>query len=58
VTPKNVHKGEHVEIFANRNLLLERNRNAHPSRHGGKAKVFAIPSEVRLKHRISMTASA
>lgn len=58
VTPKSVHEGEHVEIFATRNMLLERNRNAHPSRHGGKAKVFAIPSEVRLKHRTTMTALA
>jgi len=58
VSPKSVHEGEHVEIFANRNLLLERNRIAYPSRHGGKAKVFGIPSEVRLKHRTSMTALA
>lgn len=58
VTPQSVHEGEHVKIFANRNLLLERNRIAHPSRHGGRTKVFGIPGEVRLKHRTSMTALA
>ncbi len=56
VTPQNVHDGLHLEIFSARNLLLEINRTNHPSRHGGRAKVFGIPSEVRLKHRTAMTA--
>ena len=56
VTPQSVHEGAHPEIFANRNSLLELNRVAHPSRHGGGTKVFGIPAEVRLKHRTSMTA--
>lgn len=56
VTPQTVHDGFHPDVFAKRNSLLELNRLAHPSRHGGKAKVFGIPAEVRLKHRTSMTA--
>jgi transposase InsO family protein len=56
VTPQIVHDGLHPEIFANRNFLLEMNRAEHPSRHGGREKVFGIPSEVCLKHRTSMTA--
>ena len=55
VTPQNVHEGMHPGIFANRNSLLELNRLTHPSRHGGRMKVFGIPSEVRLKHRTAMT---
>ncbi len=55
VTPQSVHDGLHPEIFSARNRLLELNRKKHPSRHGGRAKVFGIPNEVRLKHRISMT---
>lgn len=55
VTPQMVHEGKHPEIFANRNSLLELNRVAHPSRHGGRLKVFGIPKEVRLKHRTTMT---
>ena len=58
VTPRSVHEGVHQEIFANRNSLLEMNREAHPSRHGGRKKVFGIPGEVRLKHRTSMTTAA
>ena len=58
VTPQSVHEGLHPEIFANRNLLLEVNRLAHPSRHGGKSKTYGLPKEVRLKHRTSMTVSA
>lgn len=58
VTPQSVHEGLHPEIFSNRNLLLELNRVAHPSRHGGREKVFGIPAEVRLKHRTSMPAVA
>lgn len=54
VTPQTVHDGLECDIFERRNLLLESNRNTHPSRHGGRRKVFGIPSEVRLKHRISM----
>lgn len=56
VTPQNVHDGVHPEIFAKRNALLELNRAEHPSRHGGREKVFGIPAEVRLKHRTEMTA--
>lgn len=58
VTPQCVHEGLHLEIFTNRNSLLELNRIAHPSRHGGRAKVFGIPAEVRLKHRTLMPAVA
>jgi len=58
VTPQSVHEGAHPEIFANRNLLLEVNRLAHPSRHGSKNKTYGIPEEVRLKHRTSMTVAA
>jgi transposase InsO family protein len=43
VTPQDVHEGVHSEIFAKRNSLLELNRAQHPSRHGGRAKVFGIP---------------
>jgi transposase InsO family protein len=56
VTPQSVHEGLHPEIFASRNSLLEASRVAHPSRHGGRMKVFGIAAEVRLKHRTSMTA--
>ena len=58
VTPQSVHEGLHPGIFSNRNLLLELNREAHPSRHGGRTKVFGIPPEVRLKHRTALTAVA
>jgi len=58
VTPQSVHEGMHPKIFANRNVLLEVNRLAHPSRHGGKCKTYGIPTEVRLKHRTSMTVVA
>jgi transposase InsO family protein len=54
-TPMNVHQGLHTEIFSRRNVLLEENRLAHPSRHGGHKKVYGIPSEVKLKHRTTMT---
>jgi putative transposase len=57
VTPRSVHDGMHLEIFANRNSLLELNRVAQPKRHGGRRKVFGIPVEVRLKHKTSMTAA-
>lgn len=57
-TPLNVHQGLHEEIFVRRNELLEADRLAHPSRHGGRKKVYGIPTEVRLKHRTTMTASA
>lgn len=55
VTPQAVHEGLQRGIFDQRNILLDSNRNAHPSRHGGKRKLFGIPSEVRLKHRTIMT---
>lgn len=57
-TPMCVHQGLHAEIFERRNNLLEENRRAHPSRHGGQKKVYSIPSEVRLKHRTTMTEAA
>jgi putative transposase len=53
VTPQSVHEGSHLAIYANRNSLLAENRLAHPSRHGGKPKVYAMTSEVRLKHKTS-----
>jgi putative transposase len=37
-----VHEGSHLAIYAQRNSLLEANRKAHPSRHGGKPKVYAM----------------
>jgi hypothetical protein len=52
VTPQSVHDGLHVEIYANRNELLMKNRMVHPSRHGGHQKVYAMEKEVRLKHRV------
>lgn len=56
VTPQNVHEGSHQAIYAKRNALLANNRLAHPSRHGGKAKVYAMETEVRLKHRVEANA--
>lgn len=56
VTPQSVHEGAHPEIFERRNSLLAANRFAHPSRHGGRKKIYEIPMEVRLKHRTTMTA--
>jgi len=56
LTPAQVHSGEHLEVFARRNAQLEEHRRLHPQRHGGKAKVFAIPGTVRLKHRVSPAA--
>lgn len=53
VTPKSVHEGTHLAIYAKRNSMLAANRLAHPSRHGGKPKVYAMASEVRLKHKTS-----
>jgi transposase InsO family protein len=53
VTPQNVHKGTHLELYAKRNELLAKNRITHPSRHGGKPKVFAMDTQVRLKHKTS-----
>ena len=58
VTPQTVHEGLHQEIFDRRNVLLEMDRVAHPSRHGGRQRTYGIPAEVRLKHRTSMTAVA
>lgn len=55
VTPQTVHEGLHQEVFDRRNSLLEKNRIAHPSRHGGRQRAYGIPAEVRLKHRTSMT---
>lgn len=55
VTPQTVHEGLEREVFEQRNILMETFRNEHPSRHGGGKKIFGIPSEVRLKHRILMT---
>lgn len=52
VTPQTVHEGMHSKIFEQRNQLLETDRERHPSRHGGHRKVFGIPEEVRLKHKI------
>lgn len=52
VTPETVHNGLHQELFNNRNALLQVNREHHPSRHGGREKVFHIPAETRLKHKV------
>jgi putative transposase len=56
VTPESVHEGSYLAIYAQRNSLLEANRKAHPSRHGGKPKVYAMDAEVKHKHRTSSTA--
>jgi putative transposase len=52
VTPSAVHDGVHIEQYAKRNELLEGERLAHPSRHGGRKKVFGMETTVRLKHRV------
>lgn len=57
VTPQTVHNGLQGDVFERRNALMESSRASHPSRHGGKKKVYGIPSEVRLKHRTTMTKS-
>lgn len=54
VTPQTVHNGNHVDVFEKRNRLLEVNKQCHPARHGGRQRVFGIPKEVRLKHRIAI----
>jgi putative transposase len=54
VTPQTVHNGLEAKVFEHRNMLMETNRNTHPSRHGGNKRIFGIPSEVRLKHRTIM----
>ena len=56
VTPQSVHVGAHLAIYAKRNSLLAENRAAHPSRHGGKPKIYAMDAEVRLKHKTSCAA--
>lgn len=58
VTPQSVHEGSHREVYENRNLMLKANRLAHPSRHGGKEKIYGMSPEVRLKHRTEMTKAA
>lgn len=52
-TPHSVHQGLHGKLFEARNILMEDNRKAHPSRHGGRIKVFGIPAVTRLKHRVA-----
>jgi putative transposase len=52
VTPSVAHAGLHADIYAKRNALLEKDRLAHPVRHGGRRKVFGMESVVRLKHRV------
>lgn len=53
-TPCSVHYDFHKEIMEKRNQLLEEARQKHPSRFGSKKKIFAIPSEVTLKHQVSL----
>lgn len=58
VTPQTVHEGRHLEVYEKRNTMLELNRIVHPSRHGGRKKNYAMPAEVRLKHRVEKTNAA
>ena len=54
VTPSTVHAGFHGQVFAKRNALLEQHRLEHPTRHGGRKKVFGLPEAVELKHRVHL----
>ncbi len=40
-----------------RNIQLDLNRVAHPSRHGQRKKVYEIPEIVELKHRVTLQAA-
>lgn len=52
--PCAVHFGYHQEILDRRNALLEKARELHPERFGGKRKIFKIDEFVCLKHRVHL----
>ena len=52
--PCAVHFGYHQEILDRRNALLERSREQHPERFGGRRKLYKIDETVSLKHRIHL----
>lgn len=52
--PCAVHFGYHQEILDRRNALLERSRELHPERFGGRRKFYKIDETVSLKHRIHL----
>jgi putative transposase len=58
VAPSVVHAGQHVDLFAHRNAVLESHRQKHPTRHGGREKRYGLPTTVTLKHRVHLEATA
>ena len=52
--PCAVHFGYHQDILDRRNALLEKARELHPERFGGRKKLFRIDDTVSLKHRIPL----
>lgn len=54
LSPFQVHNFEHKNLLKNRNTLLNKNRELHSSRHGGKNKKYQIPTIVKLKHRVTL----
>lgn len=52
--PCAVHFGYHQEILDRRNALLEKARELHPERFGGKRKIFKIDEFVCRKHRVHL----
>lgn len=52
--PCAVHFGYHQEILDRRNALLEKARELHSERFGGKRKIFKIDEFVCLKHRVHL----
>jgi putative transposase len=56
LSPFEVHEGMSKELLYERNALLENNRIVNPSRHGGRKKVYRLPDNVELKHKVSLKA--
>lgn len=54
LSPCAVHFGYHQDILDRRNALLEKARELHPERFGGRKKLFRIGDTVSLKHRIPL----
>jgi putative transposase len=54
LSPNEVHLCEHEEVLKQRNIMLEDNRELHPSRHGTRNKIYQIPNVVELKHRVTL----
>ncbi len=57
LSPYEVHLGLEKEILEERNIQLDLNRVAHPSRHGRRKKVYEIPEIVELKHHVTLQAA-